>query len=81
MAKVRRTGPTKKKMPLGGSGGGVSQKPEDRPDVDEEEGEATYTTGEKPWAPPQPMQMMEKVKVEMTKLCLVSVVLGRRPGG
>ena len=38
----------------------------------------TYTTGEKPWAPPQPMRMMEKVNVEMTKLCLVSLPSARQ---
>jgi hypothetical protein len=35
----------------------------------------TYTTGANPWAPPHPMQMMEKVKVEMTKLVLSVSVL------
>jgi hypothetical protein len=40
MAKMRSTGPTKKKMP---------------------------TTGAKPSEPPQPINTMEKVKVEMTK--------------
>jgi hypothetical protein len=31
----------------------------------------TYTTGEKPSAPPQPIRTMANVKVEMTKLCVL----------
>jgi hypothetical protein len=63
MAKTRRTGPTKKKMPLEHNLRLMAPEPWGRSLKME-----TYTTGANPWAPPHPMQMMEKVKVEMTKL-------------
>ncbi len=59
MAKTRRTGPTKKKMPLW------------RVLVFEGpcwvDGVA-YTTGDSPDAPPQPIMTIENVNVEITKL-------------
>jgi hypothetical protein len=62
MAKMRRTGPTKKKIPLYQDGSARFAIQERR-----EEEVGVYTTGDSPEAPPQPIMTMEKVNVEITK--------------
>ena len=73
VVKMRRTGPTKKKMPLCPYGG-VSAF--DRR-YERKEGEMLapmqkqvrpYTTGVRPLAPPHPIKIIAKVIVEITKL-------------
>lgn len=71
--RVRSRGPTKKKMPLhrGGKFLVVVQMKNKRRNG----GFGTYTTGDSPSAPPQPIMTIAKVKVEITKLEWPSVFL------
>lgn len=61
--RMRSTGPTKKKIPLRCGIVSVGMY-----SADDAQGICTYTTGDNPSAPPQPIMTMAKVMVDITKL-------------